>query len=472
MLKSSATYFLGKATSGVVALLSVFVFTRILSPQDYGSYALTVSVMNVAYAVLFLWISLSLARFYEQHQKGRLNVLHGTVSISFIAAMVLLAILQLIFLGISGHPLTPINSVVLFLLVTSYAWYELNLRVFNAELDVLAYSKLVISRALLSLLFGLFLFYIFGLNGIFYALILSSLLLPFVFSNNEKVLTSLRNVDVNILKEFLAYGLPLAVTSGLTLVIDFSDRFLIAELIDKEQSGLYSASYDFVLQTLGFLVGVFYLSFFPILNKNYENGEMVHFQKNQVLYLNLTLVTLLPVLVIYWTFSSSISGLFFGTAYQSTSTVLIPLMAIAISLGTFKAYVIDLVFLLRKKTLIQIPLVLIVAITNVVLNLYWIPKIGVIGAVYATLVAFILGIIFGLVACVRFDLLPKVDGDTYKILLASVLMYLFGSVLSSSGLNHHVFLLILFVVIIYALILIGLNVLNIRQRGLILGKLG
>src|SRR5271169_1206474 len=58
---------------GVVGLLSIVVFTRILSPAAYGVYALAFSAMSLAQTGLFLWLEASMARFYvREEEAGRL----------------------------------------------------------------------------------------------------------------------------------------------------------------------------------------------------------------------------------------------------------------------------------------------------------------------------------------------------------------------------------------------------------------
>ena len=58
---------------GVVGLLSIVVFTRVLPPDDYGVYALAFSVMSLVHTGMFLWLEASMARFYAaEAEAGRL----------------------------------------------------------------------------------------------------------------------------------------------------------------------------------------------------------------------------------------------------------------------------------------------------------------------------------------------------------------------------------------------------------------
>ena len=49
---------------GVVGLLTIVVFTRVLPPDAYGVYALAFSVMSLVHTATFNWLECAMARFY------------------------------------------------------------------------------------------------------------------------------------------------------------------------------------------------------------------------------------------------------------------------------------------------------------------------------------------------------------------------------------------------------------------------
>jgi O-antigen/teichoic acid export membrane protein len=315
-------------------------------------------------------------------------------------------------------------SYTFFFLVISYAWYDLSLRFANVNQLTSTYSKIIKSRAIVSLIFGLILYYSYGIHGIFVALIASSFIFPVLFIKSNYVPFRLDGLDKKLLKSLLVYGLPLAITSGLTMIVDFSDRFLISTIVGKEQSGIYSANYDFVLQTLGFLIGVFYLSFFPIINKIYRKKDAINFEQQFAYYFNILLLVSLPVSVSYILLAEGFSNLFLGASFRSFSGNLLPVITLGVLIGNLKAYAIDLVFYLRKKTLLQVMPSAFVALINVALNLLWIPQFGSIGAAYATLISFILGMFLSILVAMHCKMMPRLNMDTIKVLLATLTMLL------------------------------------------------
>ena len=463
-IKNTISYLITKSLAGLILLLSVIVFTRILRPEEYAVYSISISAMNIIYAISFLWLSLSFTRFYEVYRPN-LKALYSSVSFSFISISLILFFLKLFL-----HQIVFLNfnfelSYFLFFLVISYGWYDLNLRVANVNQQTAIYGKIVLYRALVGFILALLLYHFDGVNGIFVALIVSSIIFPILFIRPNPLLVTCNKVDSFLLKDLFVYGLPLAVTSGLTMIVDFSDRFLISSLIGKHDSGIYSASYDFVLQTLGFLIGVFYLSFFPMINKIYENKELALFDLQLSYYANILLMVALPVSVAYICLPYGFSKLFLGVSFRSISSGLIPIITIGVLIGNLKAYLIDLVFYVRKKTLIQVVLSSVIAIINVVLNLTWIPQYGSIGAAYATLFSFVLGLFLSLMVAMYYKMLPKINMDTVKVVISTLIMFLYLLVLRpTQSYNSLTFtLLLVSSILIYFVILWYLDTLKLKQ---------
>ena len=49
---------------GLVGVLTLLFFTRLLSAEDFGRYALAFSIMSIAHVAVFTWIEAAMARFW------------------------------------------------------------------------------------------------------------------------------------------------------------------------------------------------------------------------------------------------------------------------------------------------------------------------------------------------------------------------------------------------------------------------
>ena len=100
---------------------------------------------------------------------------------------------------------------------------------------------------------------------------------------------------------------------------------------------------------------------------------------------------------------------------------------------------------------------------NVVLNLLWIPKYGIVGAAYATLAAFLLGCLASAVMARRVIPLILPAADFSKIVCAGIGMYLWLlGVQSFDGLTALI-LKILSSLTLYAVLILALNVAEVRR---------
>ncbi|MGX1803934.1 lipopolysaccharide biosynthesis protein [Brevundimonas naejangsanensis] len=57
-------YLPANIVQGVVGFLTIIIFTRLLSPEDFGRYALAYSVLTLAHVATFSWLEASMARFW------------------------------------------------------------------------------------------------------------------------------------------------------------------------------------------------------------------------------------------------------------------------------------------------------------------------------------------------------------------------------------------------------------------------
>lgn len=118
----------------MIALLSASIYTRLLSPAEYGVYALIVSGATMAYAGGMQWLTFSLSRFLPAF-RDREEIILSHVAAGFVvmASIIVLAALVLVPELTTDPSLRKLVVVgVGFLLSLSFA--ELSLTVFQMQL--------------------------------------------------------------------------------------------------------------------------------------------------------------------------------------------------------------------------------------------------------------------------------------------------------------------------------------------------
>src|SRR5947209_16418624 len=78
LLSHTAVYLVARGVPGVVAFAATALYTHLLTPQDYGRYALVLGTAGLLNALLFQWLRLSLVRYLPAYQESP-GTLKGTL---------------------------------------------------------------------------------------------------------------------------------------------------------------------------------------------------------------------------------------------------------------------------------------------------------------------------------------------------------------------------------------------------------
>ncbi len=390
LIEHSLLYLLGRITPGAVSLLALALYTRLLTPDQYGHYALVIAGVGIVNAVCFQWLSLSLGRLLPAHE----NQPQALLSTALTGFLILVAIT-----GVLGGtvawlwPDKTLRWLIILAVIVGWAqaWFDLNLRIVNVRLAPIRYGLLTSVKALLAVSLGVALFYLgLGVVGILLGLIIGLLIAPlFVWKHWHSL--SVRQYDVRLLKAFIGYGAPLTLTFMLTLVVDASDRFFLGWIMGAKAVGGYAAAYDLTQQSLGMLMGTVHLAAFPLAVRALEE-KGIEESRNQLRKIAFLLLAIsLPATVGLILLADNIAAVMLGVEFLESAGMIIPWVAVATFVGAFKSYYLDFSFQLGRNLRMQVWVMVFAATANIILNLLLIPTYGLLGAAYATVGAFVIG---------------------------------------------------------------------------------
>jgi len=221
------------------------------------------------------------------------------------------------------------------------------------------------------------------LLGLFVA---STIVVP-IFSHEFWRGAKLANTSRATLSEQLGYGLPLVATFALGWVISSSDRLLIGWLMSVDAAGLYAAGYDLAQQGVGLILATVQVAAYPLAVRSMESGgagaardQMKH-SGELVFFLACASAGALCALAV------PISAIVVGPEFQRSTAQLLPIVGIAAALFGMKAFHFDMAFHLDSNSKPILVSSAVAAVLNIVLNLFAIPRFGLMGAAFATLAA-------------------------------------------------------------------------------------
>lgn len=387
----SVIYGLSNILSKSIAFVLIPIYTRFLSTSEFGILSIATVISTLLMNIYQFGQAGALQKFFYDFKKEDTKKLIGTILIFELIVVIILAVVFSIFgpilfglflPGINFHPIILI--VVWSAAFSTFAFFpQVLLRV---EKKPISYSVLLISRFLLTNILIIFLV-VFLKKGVIGALlgILISAAVFFVIYIYHALKRSILRIDVSKLKLTLLFGLPLIPHAMSGWILTFIDRFMIERISGLSQVGIYSLGYNLGL-AMSIIVTSINLAwvpfFFETAKKRGEKAPKI-FSKI-IIYYTLVIITIALILSV---FSKEIVVIFSTPAYYSASVVM-PIIVVTYAVQGFYFIAVNALFLKSKTTFIAITTT-VIAVTNILLNLYLIPKFGILGAAWATLLSFL-----------------------------------------------------------------------------------
>lgn len=133
---------MARAVSGGLNFLALAIYSRILSPGEYGHYAMAVVIVGLGDAALFQGLRLGLFRFMPAFEHRR-EAFFATIAMGFLGLVGLSGVVALAALaGLSDPGLRWLVGMALVLLWVQ-AWFQLNLEMVRSQLSPRQYGYMV-----------------------------------------------------------------------------------------------------------------------------------------------------------------------------------------------------------------------------------------------------------------------------------------------------------------------------------------
>jgi len=384
--RTFARYVLATGVPAAVNFLALTIYSRLLTPAAYGTYSLVLATVGVANALAFQWIRAA-ARRYLPEDATRAELLAALRRVY--AVLIAAAALGTVVFAIVRPELRLLAALGLGLLVVQ-AWFELNLEILLADLQPGRYGVMTLSRALAGLAIGVVLVRAgFGAFGVLMGQAVGYLL-PAAWAT-PRLWRGLPGADGSGTRvmALARYGLPLTAGYALQFVVDFSDRFLLGALRSVDEVGGYAVSYDLAAQSLTLLCMMVNLAAYPIalraLREHGATAARSRLREQAAALMGLTLPALVGITVL----APALARTLLGSAFHADATRLMPIVALGVFFGGFKAYYFDTAFHFGERTSEIVRVGVVAGLLNIGLNLAWIPRHGADGAAWATVVAYV-----------------------------------------------------------------------------------
>lgn len=408
----------------LIGVFAVIIIARVLGKAGQGEYTLAILLPTVLYTMLNCGFSTATVYFLGQ-RKYTLEEVYSTNLISSLLLSLLSIFVGLVVVFLfkdfffNGMP----QQLLLFtLLVLPFLYVQKNLQtIFQAKEDFEKFNMIIILNQLGLLLFSVL--FVWGLGmGVFGAVLsfgfsqLLMLSVSFYFLKKEYALTIPKSFSYDYLKKGFVYGVKGHLSNVLSFVNYRIDMFLLAFLLDNVAVGIYSIAVTLVERVWLVSQAVSSVLFARVANldSDEERNKFTLIVSRNTLFIT-SLAGLLLLFLGEW-----IVLILFGSEYMDSVKPFFWMLpgVVLFSMGRIIAN--D--FSGRGKPEINTYVAFVVAGTNLSLNLFLIPRFGIIGAAIATSASYVLdAVLKSSIFAVRHDvafldlvLLKKSDLLLYK----------------------------------------------------------
>jgi O-antigen/teichoic acid export membrane protein len=403
--------------SALLGLLSVFIFTRLFSPHDYGVYLLGLAFASVVSVFLAGWFrNLIMSRHARDDGSDVRGLVVSGYLVGCIAAPVAYVLGRMVGLG-------ALESLAAVGLAIAIGGFELTQELVRARLMVVTAMKATLVRAVAALGLGVAAAF-FGKTGIL-LLVTSALayLLALLVQRSAWRGTVLK-FDGAGLMAAAKQGLPLTISLTLLAISSVADRFIIANLVSTADAGKYMAGLDLVRQALMMPAVSIAAAFVPLAIRINANQGTAAVQSHLGECVELLLCVTLPACLGFAVISAHVANVVLGADFRVIAAETMPIVAGAVLFQILTQQYLHTSFLLSGRSSFYLINTASIIVVNVILSYALISAYGTIGAAWARLGSDLFGFACALVLSRRAFPIPFPIRRIAPVVIAALIMAL------------------------------------------------
>jgi O-antigen/teichoic acid export membrane protein len=370
------------------------ILTKTLGAYDYGVLAQIMVTISLCTPLVTIGLLSGITRFLaaETDKKEIQEGFFSSLIVIFFSGIVLSSLLflssnflaQMIFHTKEAIPLIKISAFIILI----WALDRASLQFFRTRRQMTKYSSFLLLENFGEL--GLITYLVLNGFGVFGVVI--SLLIVKAITFGIMLFVIISQIGIKLphftkIRPYLVFGLPMLPSYIFVWIINSSDLYVIGYFMDSASVGVYSAAYGIGV-IISMFIGPISIVLYPTILKLWKEDKIeeikIHLEYSMKYFLMLAIPS---------TFGLSVLAgqllIVFTTSQFVYGSVLIPIIAVSSIFSSF--YSINMYILaMVKKTKIIGALLMIAAIVNIILNIIFVPLIGILGAAISTLVSFLI----------------------------------------------------------------------------------
>lgn len=458
-LKKIIIYFIGTIFNKLIIFILLPVYTRFLSPTDYGNVDLSITTVTMLVSLLYIevWTPLLRLSYDSEDPKHKSKVYCNSVIIAlactplYIAGCIAMVIWQdlpyMIWMMLYG-----VSILVMHIL-------QFEVRAIGNSKDFMISGMISsVSQLVLSFTF-VFVFHM-GAQMVLISPTISNLLAALYIELKYKLVLNIKKKYISsiIIRQIVKYSIPLAINAVAFWAMTNINRYFSRAYLGEEANGYIALATKFI-SLINTLVQIFSLAW---QESAYEHSNSKarndYYSKMLKMYIDLMSVgTVLAIL-----FTNILFPYFIGEAYSKTQMIL-PIYYVS-AFGSAISSFYGHIFNAEKKTSILLYSTLAGAVVNILLLYFTINKWQIYAVPIALALGYCVNVVMrafsiGFTVKIKFEI-KRIVFDSIQMAIACLMIYF----------NLHILLKILFILISCAYLILSYKntivgiVLSIKKR--------
>ncbi|PES84641.1 hypothetical protein CN505_08940 [Bacillus cereus] len=447
---------IGPLGGALIGFLTVPITTWLVAPEEFGKSTMFMLVQTLTTSFLYLGMDHAYAREYNEYQDKH-KVLFNALALPLVLACII-SLSSLIFADSVAKLIfeTDLNIIVyIYALWVPFVAIE-NLLLLNIRMKEkgLAFSAFNIFLRLNIMI--LTIVFLTAWSKSYVSIVLATVLgqivvdiILIIYSRKELVFKR-SYFDKELTKRMLKFGLPWIPATIIGWVLTASDRIFLERYTNYEQVGIYFAAMK-IIGVLGIIQSIFISYWSPVSYRWQKEGV----ENEKFTIVSQSLMFLMALLFLGVLLFKDLFIAILSPEYSKAAIIVPFLLFYPIMNTVSNTTALGIPF--SRKTHYNIWISTVAAISNVILNILLVPKLGAVGAAIATGVSYI--IFFWIRTLISRKLWYNFDLKYYFVTILILLIGATANVMFDNLWIYLINIILIFMILIYnyKLIQLGLN---------------
>ncbi len=426
--KDLLTYLPARALPALASFITVPIYTRLFSPNQFGNYVLAVAVSDFLLLATITGFGQAAVRFFSAFQRrsglsSYFAAVFASVGLITLAAAAVSAGILLIFRSLIPSELYPLLWATIALFVVTALFSTLT-DILRGQEKSRWYSAILISQNYGGVIFGLILVLGFGMDiaGLIWGQTLSLLLpiIPLIWLTTRSVDVHPADLNRSDLKQLWAFALPFTIGNIAFWTLSTADRYIVNMFRGSYEVGLYGVASKISSRSILLLVGLFILVPVPMICRLWEDRGRQAAEEALTAFTRMFFLIIIPSITGLAVVAAPLVRLLADEAYFAGYPAIWLVACASMGLGLSDLGSIGCMVTNRTRLIARNQCV--AAGAGLILNFILVPIFGFMGAALSAAISFLLLASLQAITSARFLTWRWPLRSLWRVLIASVAM--------------------------------------------------